>query len=253
MNGFDIMHAMNSIPSSYIVAVGRRLGYHADGPLYPMRSHRSIRRSLMLAAAVAIIVAACFTTAFAFSEDFRNTVFTFFNISDEMQTEKPIPENETSEITEPDVNALLEKLIHDYMTAKETDFQSETHIDLSEFYIPEKRAELEDQLSWKVFRFEKYVRLSIVDKILWEKLSYTIHETEINELSATVRVNESYEYELAAAEGRISSRGTELIITCSMEDGKWFISHIDTDNKLIEDHVAPYTAEELAELAGYSE
>ena len=63
---------------------------------------------------------------------------------------------------------------------------------------------------------------------------------------------ETYEYELAAADGKISSRGTELIITCEMIDGEWFISGIETDNDLIEGHVAGYKAEELAELAGYS-
>lgn len=255
MNSRDILYAMTSIDNKYILAAQKKIGY--DPEVSPrsqavVKRHNSIRRTIALIAAVIILMSVCFTTALAVSPEFREMVFTFLGIIEDKPASNPVAESIPAETTKPDERTLLQNLIDDYMSIKKADFQSETHIDMSQFYIPELRDTLEAQLSWKVFRFEKYVRLSIVETLLWEKIEYTIHDMQINGTTANVRVMETYEYELAAADGKISSRGTELIITCEMIDGEWFISGIETDNDLIEGHVAGYKAEELAELAGYS-
>lgn len=254
MNSFEILQAMTNIPISYILTAGDRLGYSsASMPVDRFSSRHALRRILALAAAIMIMMAVGFTSVLAVSKDFRDMVFSFFGISQTEYTPEATSESVPVKATEPDARTLLQNLVENYMVTKEADFQSETHIDMSEFYTPTQRDALETHLSWKVFRFEKYVRLSMVEKLLWEKLSYTIYEIQINGTAANVQVAESYEYELVGANGKISSRGTELIITCEMIDGEWYISNIDTDNELIEGHVASYSADELAALAGYSE
>lgn len=251
MNSRYILYAMTNIDNKFILAAQKKLGY--DPEARPSERHNSLRKTVVLIAAVIVLMSVCFTTALAVSPEFREKVYTFLGITEPEHTFETVPESVPVETTKPDERTLLQHLIDDYMTTKKADFLSETHIDMSEFYIPELRDTLETQLSWKVFRFEKYVRLSIVEKLLWEKIDYTIHEMQISGTTANVRVSESYEYELSAANGRISSRGTELIISCEMIDGEWLISGIETDNDLIEGHVAGYKAEELAALAGYSE
>ncbi len=169
-------------------------------------------------------------------------------VDDPYATEKPVAEEHST-----DESLALEELIRNYLAAKEEDFQSKEHLDLSEFFIPEVRDTLEMQLSWKVFHFEKLVRSTIVDTILWEIFKIGINDIDISETTATVSAYESYTYELSTADGLVSSRGTTLIFTCKKVNDSWFIESIDTDNELIEGHVENYTADELPALAGISE
>lgn len=255
MNSRYLLCAMTNIDNKFILAAQKQMGYDPDTKprvRAVTKRHNSLRRTIALIAAVIAVISVCFMTALAVSPEFKEMVYTFFGIIADEPISDPVVESIPVETTKPDERTLLQNLIDDYMSTKKADFQSETHIDMSEFYIPELRDTLETQLSWKVFRFEKYVRLSIVEKLLWERIDYTILEVQISGTTANVRVMESYEYELSSANGKISSRGTELIITCEMIDGEWFICGIETDNDLIEGHVSGYTAEELAELAGYS-
>lgn len=149
--------------------------------------------------------------------------------------------------------AVLEQLALDFIAWKEADFQSEEHLSLAEFYAPEVRDTLEEQVSWKVFRFEKLVRMGMLDDILWEEFNASVNNIDISGDTAVVDAFESYEYELSAAEGKISGRGTSITFSCQKIGDKWFITEIDTDNELIEGHVAGYSADELPALAGVSE
>ena len=146
---------------------------------------------------------------------------------------------------------LLERLISDFITLKQEDFQSETHLDMEEFFVPELRDSLEEQTFWKVFRFEKLIRMQ--QSFLWETFDFDIQDIQIDGDKATVIAFESYEYQLEKSNGMSSGRGTTLYFTCKKVDGEWLIQSIDTDNELIEGHVSGYSAEELPALAGYSE
>lgn len=145
----------------------------------------------------------------------------------------------------------LEKLVTDFITLKEEDFQSETHLSMEKFFVPKVRDTLETQTFWKVFRFEKLVRMQ--QSLLWETFSFDIEDIRIQGRKATILAFESYEYQLENSNGMSSGRGTALIFTCTKINNEWLIQSIDTDNHLIEDHVASYSAEELPALAGYSE
>ena len=146
---------------------------------------------------------------------------------------------------------LLERLISDFITLKQEDFQSETHLDMEEFFVPELRDSLEEQTFWKVFRFEKLIRMQ--QSFLWETFDFDIQDIQINGNKASVIAFESYEYQLEKSNGMSSGRGTTLYFTCEKVEGEWLIQSIDTDNELIEGHVSGYSAEELPALAGYSE
>ena len=146
---------------------------------------------------------------------------------------------------------LLERLISDFITLKQEDFQSETHLDMEEFFVPELRDSLEEQTFWKVFRFEKLIRMQ--QSFLWETFDFDIQDIQIDGNKASVIAFESYEYQLEKSNGMSSGRGTTLYFTCEKVEGEWLIQSIDTDNELIEGHVSGYSAEELPALAGYSE
>ena len=146
---------------------------------------------------------------------------------------------------------LLERLISDFITLKQEDFQSETHLDMEEFFVPELRDSLEEQTFWKVFRFEKLIRMQ--QSFLWETFDFDIQDIQIDGDKATVIAFESYEYQLEKSNGMSSGRGTTLYFTCKKVGEEWLIQSIDTDNELIEGHVSGYSAEELPALAGYSE
>ena len=146
---------------------------------------------------------------------------------------------------------LLERLISDFITLKQEDFQSETHLDMEEFFVPELRDSLEEQTFWKVFRFEKLIRMQ--QSFLWETFDFDIQDIQIDGNKASVIAFESYEYQLEKSNGMSSGRGTTLYFTCEKVEGEWLIQSIDTDNELIEGHVCGYSAEELPALAGYSE
>ena len=146
---------------------------------------------------------------------------------------------------------LLERLISDFITLKQEDFQSETHLDIEEFFVPELRDSLEEQTFWKVFRFEKLIRMQ--QSFLWETFDFDIQDIQIDGNKASVIAFESYEYQLEKSNGMSSGRGTTLYFTCEKVGGEWLVQSIDTDNELIEGHVSGYSAEELPALAGYSE
>ena len=92
MNSKQILSAMNNISSEYILSEQKKLGYDSeDLPKKPMqvKGHRTVRRTLALAAAVILILSVCFTTALAVSPEFREFIFAFFNITEP----EIIPEN----------------------------------------------------------------------------------------------------------------------------------------------------------------
>lgn len=146
---------------------------------------------------------------------------------------------------------LLERLISDFITLKQEDFQSETHLDMEEYFVPELRDSLEEQTFWKVFRFEKLIRMQ--QSFIWETFDFDIQDIQVDGDKANVIAFESYEYQLEKSNGMSSGRGTTLYFTCEKVAGEWLIQSIDTDNELIEGHVSGYSAEELPALAGYSE
>ena len=147
--------------------------------------------------------------------------------------------------------ASLEQLVSDFIILKEQDFQSKTHLNMDHFFVPEMRNTLQDEIFWKVFRFEKLIRMR--QSLLWETFDFDIQEIHIRGNTATVQAFESYEYEIENSNGMSSGRGTTLYFTCQKIENEWFILSIDTDNQLIEDHVFSYSAEELPALAGYTE
>ena len=92
MNSKQILSAMNNISSEYILSAQKKLEYDSeDAPKnqIQVKGHRTIRRTLSLAAAVILILSVCFTTALAVSPEFREFVFAFFNITEP----EIIPEN----------------------------------------------------------------------------------------------------------------------------------------------------------------
>ena len=146
---------------------------------------------------------------------------------------------------------LLERLISDFISLKQEDFQSETYLNMEEYFVPELRGSLEEQTFWKVFRFEKLIRMQ--QSLLWEKFDFEIQDFQIQGSTATIVAFETYEYQLEKSNGLSSGRGTTLYFTCEKVGEEWLIQSIDTDNELIEGHVSGYSAEELPALAGYSE
>lgn len=92
MNSKQILSAMNNISNEYILSAQKKLEYDSeDIPKGQMqvKGRRTFRRILSLAAAVILILSVCFTTALAISPEFREFVFSFFNITEP----EIIPEN----------------------------------------------------------------------------------------------------------------------------------------------------------------
>lgn len=88
MKSFDYLNAITDIDTRHILAAQKRLGYGAAPASTPLRlpaRHRTLRRSLALAAALILLLAASFTTALATNESFRELVFSFLHI-DEPET-----------------------------------------------------------------------------------------------------------------------------------------------------------------------
>ena len=146
----------------------------------------------------------------------------------------------------------VHQLVFDYLSLKQVDFVSEVDHSTADYFIPEIRDSLEKQLFWKVFRFEKLVRASIAEKILWEEFDIAISDISIEGDTASVSAFDTYEYELSGAKFP-SSRGTGYTFVCNKVNDRWLIAEIETDNELIEGHVQGYSAEELPKLAGLTE
>lgn len=95
MNSKQILSAMNNISSEYILSAQKKLGYDSEEPLkkqIQVKWHRTIRRTLALAAAVILMLSVCFTTALAVSPEFREFVFAFFNITEPEIVPENIPD-----------------------------------------------------------------------------------------------------------------------------------------------------------------
>lgn len=110
MNSKQILSAMNNISSEYILSAQKKLGYDSEDPPEKhtqAKGHRTIRRSLALAAAVILILSVCFTTALAVSPEFRELVFAFFNITEPEIVPENIPDesaNNNMEVEEGRIN-----------------------------------------------------------------------------------------------------------------------------------------------------
>ncbi len=110
MNSKQILSAMNNISSGYILSAQQKLGYDIDTlPPKQMQAtgHKTIRRALTLAATVILVLSVCFTTALAVSPDFREFVFSFFNITEPEIVPENIPDegaNNNMEVEEGRIN-----------------------------------------------------------------------------------------------------------------------------------------------------
>lgn len=173
--------------------------------------------------------------------------------------ELPVPYREDSvlETTAPKVyigeETAVHQLVMDFFSVKHQDFLSDEDHSPTEYFVPELRDTLDQQLYMKVFRFEKLVCSSIRDRVLWEKFHANVNAIELSGDTASVSAFELYEYELSNANGVESSRGTSFTISCQKIDGEWYITEIETDNELVEGIVDGVSAEELPALAGISE
>ena len=85
MNAIELLDAMTDIDDRFLCKAQARMGY---GPAMHRRG-RLLRRTLALAAAVLLLLAAGLTTAVAMDRDFREEFFRFLRLE-----EQPAPENE---------------------------------------------------------------------------------------------------------------------------------------------------------------
>lgn len=86
MNSKNILDAMTNIENDHILSAQRKLGYDPDMQSNTgafSRTHRTLRRTIALIAAVIMLVSVCFTTALAVSPEFRELIFRFFHIEQE--------------------------------------------------------------------------------------------------------------------------------------------------------------------------
>lgn len=154
--------------------------------------------------------------------------------------ELPVPcrEAPASETTAPRVYTGEEAEVHqrvmDFFAVKQLDFFSEEDHSFAEYFLPELRETLDQQLYSKVFRFEKLVRRDILDDLTEEKLNAVITDITVTGDTAYVTAYEGYGYLLKSANGVESGRVISFAFTCEKTDGQWLISHIETDNELIE-------------------
>ncbi len=124
MNSFYLLAAITDIDSSHILAAQEKLGYH-EGTQPPCR-RISLKRALILAAVVALLVSLGIGTALALSSQFRGRVFRFLHI-DEPQV---IPQAPVSSglapddmIAEPEITlgpGLTAKYVHTPVAAQAT-------------------------------------------------------------------------------------------------------------------------------------
>lgn len=77
MKSMHILEAMTHIDSAYITAAQQRLGYLSEPP---KKATISFRRKLICLAAAILLLMTTFVTAMAVSEDFRDLIFSIFNI-----------------------------------------------------------------------------------------------------------------------------------------------------------------------------
>ena len=88
MNGMYILESMTDIDSAYIASAQKRLDLLSESQ-YTAPGRRTIRRALVLIAAVIALMAGTLTTAMAVSEDFREMVFRFLHIEQEQIIPEP--------------------------------------------------------------------------------------------------------------------------------------------------------------------
>lgn len=95
MNGMYILESMTDIDSAYIASAQKRLDLLSESQ-YTAPGRRTIRRALVLIAAVIALMAGTLTTAMAVSEDFREMVFRFLHIEQEQIIPEPPVSTELS-------------------------------------------------------------------------------------------------------------------------------------------------------------
>lgn len=78
MTDFHLLDAITDIESSHLLSAQEKLGYSPT----PVKTHHTLRRTLLALAAAIAILATGFVTALAVSEDFRDLLFTFFHIAE---------------------------------------------------------------------------------------------------------------------------------------------------------------------------
>ncbi len=114
MTGNMLLEAMTGIDNAYILSAQEQLGYHEMIPK-KRPGKLSLKKRLVLAAVIAVILSLSFTTAMAVSPEFRETVFRFLRIG---QTQI-IPEaSVTTQVTPEDMFAEPAVSIGDAVTAR---------------------------------------------------------------------------------------------------------------------------------------
>lgn len=96
MNSKQILAALNNIGDEYILSAQRKLGYDAvDKGSYTSQrpKTRGVRKMLALMAAVIVLMAVCFMTALAVSPELRESVFSFFNITEPEVVPEMVPDD----------------------------------------------------------------------------------------------------------------------------------------------------------------
>ncbi len=114
MNSEFLLEAIGEARDEYIVSAGTRLGYiSANTSKSPSRKSRTPKRKALIGLAAAIILLlGSFVTAMAVSEEFREAVFAFFDISAPEVVPETRPETQ-SEAPESSVSeAELDEMIH---------------------------------------------------------------------------------------------------------------------------------------------
>ena len=107
-------------------------------------------------------------------------------------------------------------------------------LSLNNFFTTYTRETLTTKTFYKLFLFEKQVRLENDPDILNETFDVEINDIAVDNNSAKVTAYEYYEYELSYADGEKSSRGTTYAIELERENGEWRINNISTNSELEE-------------------
>ena len=131
-------------------------------------------------------------------------------------------------------NSEIEQVLNDFFETKEMNFASSEDISLNNFFTTYTRETLTTKTFYKLFLFEKQVRLENDPDILNETFDVEINDIAVDNNSAKVTAYEYYEYELSYADGEKSSRGTTYAIELERENGEWRINNISTNSELEE-------------------
>lgn len=91
MNSMILLDAIGTIDDEYIFSAQKRMGYYSEASAIPYQTKRKrpARKAVVCILAAVIMLLASFTVAMAVSEDFREFVFSIFNIN----TTEVLPDN----------------------------------------------------------------------------------------------------------------------------------------------------------------